>query len=153
MKRFMTVSIFALIMMFILGTNVGATSAEENIGVSDNPPAGAETDDGVSTQGLGKPTESYNIKNSSMPFAGVANASDLFTNKYFTGSSSVSIEVHNHHSKTLKYKLYKKGKFTAVETFTLKPGKSQISARSLDSKGKYYIKFFAPSNFSGSVSG
>src|SRR5690625_621117 len=134
MKRFVRFNIFALIMTFILGTNVGATGIGSNIEVSENPPGGAETDGGVPTQGSGQPTKSHNLKNGSMPFSGVAQGSNLFKNKYFTGARNVSIEVHNTHKSTLKYKLYKKGRITAVETFTLKPGTSRIYRSSVDSK-------------------
>ncbi len=148
----MKVSALFLITMLVLGINVGATST--NHGVSENPPADIEaenTEDGISTQGLSKPTETHNLKNGKMTFAGTAQASDLYTNKNFTGASSVSIEVHNFKAENLTYKLYKKGKVFAVETFVLKPNQSQVSVRSLDSTGKYYIKFMGPSNFSGSV--
>lgn len=152
MKRFMKVSIFSFIMMFLISINVGAENLETNIGVSEDPPIGAENEEGISPDGLDKPTTSVNLNNGNMPFAGSANISPLYTNNFFTGASNVSIEVHNNHSKTLKYKLYKSGKLLAVETFSLKPGQSQISHRTLESSGKYYIKFEAPSSFSGSVS-
>lgn len=150
----MTVSILSLIFMLVLGTNVGATSAGTNVGVSENPPADAETEntEGLSTLGLGKPTKSHNLKSSGeMKFSGSAANSNLYTNKYFTGASSVSIEVRNFRDGKLKYKLYKKGTIGAVGTFTLNAKQSQISVRNLDSKGQYYIKFYGPSNFSGSV--
>lgn len=151
MNKFMKIGLFCLVLMLIFGTNVEA-SANSNEGVSESPPADAETEGGVSTLGLGKPTVSHNLKSSGeMKFSGTAANSDLYTNKYFTGASSVSIEVRNFRDGKLKYKLYKKGKIGAVETFTLKSKQSQISARNLDPKGKYYIKFYGPSNFSGSV--
>lgn len=106
----------------------------------------------MSPYGIDKPTKSVNLKNGAMSFSGSAKVSNLYTNKFFTGASKVSIEVHNRNSKPLKYKLYKSGKTLAVETFTLKAGQSKISVRSVDSKGKYYLKFEAPSSFSGSVS-
>jgi hypothetical protein len=152
MKKFMTVGIFTVTLIFMMGINVGAEESATNVGVSEESPVGSENSDDVSLNGLGKPTESVNISNKDMPFAGVANNSNLFTNNFFTGASKVAIEVHNKHSSTLKYKLYKKGSLFAVETFTLKPGQSQLTALNVNSSGKYYIKFYAPSNFSGSVS-
>ncbi|MGE1166271.1 hypothetical protein ACQJ0Y_24130 [Peribacillus simplex] len=87
-----------------------------------------------------------------MTFSGSAQGSNLYTNKYFTGKSQVKLSVKNNHSATLALKVYKNTSIFAVYSETLKSGETLTAFPSgLDKSGLYYIKFVAPSNFSGYV--
>lgn len=125
----------------------------ENVGVTTDSPMinGGET--GYSPLGLSKPTTVHNLNTAGqMNFSGSAQISDLYTNKNFTGKSSINIYIKNYHTSDLTVKLYKQGSLLATKTWKLESGYSVSSnPTGLDPKANYYLKFYAPSNFDGYV--
>lgn len=121
----------------------------ENFGVTEIP-----NDGEVGIFGVNKPSTSHNISsNGAMYFSGNAVISKLYTNKFFTGKASPRIYVKNNHAtKELKVKLYEDSSWSAIKTWTVRPGHS-LSAfpNGLSASKFYYLTFSAPSNFSGSV--
>ncbi len=104
--------------------------------------------------GQSKPGTAWDFSEGAYFFSGVANISDLYSNYYFTGISRVKIYVKNSHaSKTLTVKLLKqqKGVDFAVSEEKIEHGEYKEWTVSLDSSKIYILKFYAPSDFYGSI--
>lgn len=109
---------------------------------------------GVSTYGLSKPSTSkyVDLNDESLTFSGHANNSTLYTNKHFTGKSSIGYSITNDCNTKLTVKFYtssgwfKSKKITVEANATLTGTIDGLKADKL-----YYLTFSAPSDFSGSV--
>lgn len=117
------------------------TNVETNIG-------------GISIYGLDKPSTSNYVDLNSKPltFAGNAQGSTLYTNKHFTGKSTVGYSITNYSNSKLTVKFYtSKGWFNSKK-ITIEANATLTGTISgLDSDKLYYLTFSAPSDFSGSV--
>lgn len=114
-----------------------------------------ETYDGIEVYGLDKPSTSsfQNLNNGSLSFSGKAEASTLYSNKHFKGKSTINYTIKNYGSKRLVVKIYKSGSLFATETLYVNANSSATGkVTGLDSSSLYYLKFEAPSNFSGTIS-
>ncbi len=112
---------------------------------------------GVAHAGTSKPSSTWNWSNGSYSFHGAADSNNLYTNYKFTGMTKVSITVNNTSG---KYDLEVRVK--SVEAWW-KPDKTVSTAviphngtctweiSNLDSSKKYYIIFYAPCRFTGSI--
>lgn len=128
----------------------------ENVGVSLELPA--YVDEGereISPLGLGVPRNEWDMSiRGKYDFRGTAQRSDLYTDYYFTGQSSYSVRINNSRSDTLRVDLMQKNILwdTTVRTWNVSPGASLFSGQTgLSSSNDYYLKFYAPSNFSGYI--
>ncbi|WMX55071.1 hypothetical protein [Peribacillus sp. R9-11] len=142
-------SIMLVVLMF--SSTVAFAEEGESIGVTTESPV--TESGGITVFGTGTPTTSHNLVSSGrMTFSGSAQGSNLFTNKYFKGKSQVKVYVKNNHSTKLTLKIYKSTSVISVYSETLDSGHTLTAFPSgLDKNGLYYIKFAAPSNFSGYV--
>ncbi|WP_059171990.1 hypothetical protein [Bacillus sp. FJAT-27445] len=173
MKKFLRISLFSSLFMFLVFGSTSAFANEEvyeklseeelssvsyaDINVSTKSPVSTVNDSDIITPfGTSTPTQAHHLVNDGqMDFSGSAQGSALYTNKYFTGKSSVNIYVRNSHSSAkLTVKIIDiDGWFGGVvKTYTIEPGyQLYANPTGLDSKGRYYLEFSAPSNFSGYV--
>lgn len=121
------------------------TEVTENLGVSEGNPD-------ISTYGLDIPTSTHNVNNEPMSFKGSGN-STLYTNSFFTGSSSYLIKISNYHSETLRVNLWKKGGWLRTDTTITPSGSTNwwFPPVSFAASDSYYLQFVAPGNFSGTV--
>lgn len=151
LKNMLSIMTFALI--FILSAVFSTTaSAEENFGVSTEPPTINEGE--ITPFGLIKPGASsvVDISKSTLKFSGVANNSTLYTNSHFTGQSSATYNIKNYRSGSLTVKVFKKGGIFSTQKIVISAGATGGGGiPSLDKSAYYYLSFNAPSNFSGSV--
>lgn len=148
----------AAIMIFCLssvsvwaGDRSNSQDAWSNVGA--NPPSDPQEVMVIVPFGLEAPTNFVNLNDGSLTFAGEADYSTLYTNKGFTGKSTVTYSITNYLDRDLTVKVRKTDNWFTVET--LKVNKNSTSTGTitgLDSSGKYYLSFSAPSDFSGSVS-
>lgn len=156
------IAIFAVLVSF---TSVSAQEANEdfeefeafeNVGVSVDPFYLDEVDEGeVSTRGVNPPISEWDVsKKGQYDFRGNAGKSDLYTNYYFVGKTSYRVEVKNFRSTTLKVELRKRSTFgsSLVRSWNVHPKATLISSpRDLDKSGEYFLRFVAPSEFSGNI--
>lgn len=122
----------------------------ENVGVTTEVP---KVDSGFSILSTSLPRDTYNIaKNGDMSFSGEADITDLYTNKYFTGVKNPRIVVKNYSKSTLTVRLYKKNGWSNMKTWKVGGGNTLYAfTTDVSASGSYYLKFEAPSNFSGRV--
>lgn len=154
MKIARLISFATMIVMLLVG-GTGAF-AEENIGVTDKAPVFTEEgkEGEISVFGIAPPTTAHNLATQGqMDFSGVASGSTLYTNKFFKGKSKVELYVLNSHATAnLKVTVMKGGLIdTTVWSTTVVPRGAVYINLDLSSTAEYYIKFSAPSNFSGYV--
>ncbi|MFP3511007.1 hypothetical protein SB775_15350 [Peribacillus sp. SIMBA_075] len=142
-------SIMLVVLMF--SSTVAFAEEGESIGLTTESPV--NEGGGITVFGTSTPSSSHNlVKSGRMTFSGSAQGSNLYTNKYFTGKSQVKVSVKNNHSSKLTLKMYKNTSIFTVWSYTLSSGSTLTAFPSdLDKNGLYYIKFEAPSNFSGYV--
>lgn len=108
------------------------------------------------TRGLGEPRETWNLATKGRyNFSGKAVGSDLYTDYLFTGVDYVRIWVTNHSNKKLLVKVFEKGTlwgFNYVSSVECEPNNNTVwRISSLSKSKKYYIQFYAPSEFSGYI--
>ncbi|MEG1312456.1 MAG: hypothetical protein RR942_08705 [Romboutsia sp.] len=97
-------------------------------------------------------TSVQNLNSGQLSFSGSAEISTLYTNKCFTGKSTISYNIKSTSSKKLTAKIYTSNGLFASKTLTVNPSSSASGKiTGLDSTKKYYISFSASSNFSGYV--
>lgn len=104
--------------------------------------------------GLSKPSSTWNLKSSGRyNFSGKANASDLYSNYYFTGKDKFQIHVKNRSSSnSIKVKIYEKGSLFAADSFTVpKTGVLDYTSNGRSSSKTYYLVFYAPCDFEGYI--
>ncbi|MCX8007137.1 MAG: hypothetical protein N3B11_03365 [Coriobacteriia bacterium] len=106
--------------------------------------------------GLDVPSSVWNLATQGQyNFSGVAEISDLYSNYLFTGVSSAKIYCQNKRTdKNLTVKLIRDDPVfdTTVSTvYVPKNGSSTWTVTGLSTSNKYYLKFYAPSNFSGYI--
>lgn len=171
MKNFFKLTSLAALFVLILsfGTTVFADSPDEiyvksteddfnqvieNYNVTEINPDSL-TDSEITPYGTTIPAASavHNISmHGQMDFNGVASYSALYTNKYFTGYYLPQIHVHNTHSyEKLVVQLFNKGGIFPIETWEIGPGYRLNASPVVDPNQNYYLKFLAPSNFTGYV--
>lgn len=144
----------------IYGEVITYTTAEEtfndnNIGVSFIKPntSGGE----ISTFGTSKPTNKWNLNSSGRyDFSGGAAYDTLYTNYLFTGVSSVRVKLTATKNNSLRAELWQRNtgflqSDSKVYTFSeLQVGNTaETTLFGLSSSANYYIKFLAPSYFTG----
>lgn len=114
-----------------------------------------QDDKGISTYATYQPSKDdvHDLNDGKMTFYGEANISDLYTDTHFTGKSNITYRIENNHlSEDLVAKIYQYGNPIAKATINVKANTNQTGSISdLDSSKLYYIRFIAPSNFSGYV--
>ncbi|WP_018931977.1 hypothetical protein [Gracilibacillus lacisalsi] len=128
-------------------------STTSNVGVSNKPPTEEGKKEEITPFGVYPPSQTHDIsKSGRMSFSGKANTSNLWTNKYFTGSSSYKIWFNNKSSSTLKVELWKDGFWSdsLVKTYYISSDRFGYPS-GLDHNAKYYLLFHAPSNFDGYI--
>lgn len=111
------------------------------------------TSEGIVTYGQSKPSKAWNWSDGAYQFSGHGNMSDLYSNYYFTGAKKFEITVRNYHSEKLTVKLLKRqtGVDWSASTKKIDGGKNMTWSVSVDSSSEYILKFYAPSNFTGSI--
>lgn len=96
-----------------------------------------------------------NLNSESMTFSGSANNQFLYTNNNFTGKSSVTITVTNKRNGKLYCWVYLNRKIlpdSVKESMVIEANETGVfTVSDLNAGSEYYIKFQAPSDFSGSV--
>lgn len=136
-KRFLSL-LLCMLMIFTLPLSASAIT---------------DTEEAVGTYGLSKPTKVWNFSNEIYYFSGVAATSDLYSEYSFTNANKFEISVYNHHSEELTVKLLKRqsGVDWSVSTKEMEGHGYMIWTVSVDSSSEYILKFYAPSDFSGSI--
>ncbi|MCZ0702315.1 hypothetical protein J2T56_000648 [Natronobacillus azotifigens] len=128
----------------------------ENVGVSPELPAYVDEGEGeISPLGLGVPRNEWDMSiRGQYDFQGTAQRSTLYTDYLLTGQSSYSVRINNSRSDTFRVDLMQKNVIwdTTVRTWNVSPGASLFASQTgLSSSNSYYLKFHAPSNFSGRI--
>ncbi|SEO95625.1 hypothetical protein SAMN04488134_12116 [Amphibacillus marinus] len=128
----------------------------ENVGESHEPAYVDEGKGEISLLGLGVPSNIWNISSKGQyDFSGSAQSSTLYTNYLLTGQSSYSVRINNLRNDTLRVDLMQKNDFcfdSNVRTWNVSPGANLFSTQTgLSSSNNYYLRFHAPSNFSGHI--
>jgi len=143
------VAIIMLVALMSATAFAADTSKNGWYNVSTEPPTN------VSACGLSKPSKSsyVDLNEKALTFAGEAQGSTLYTNKCFTGKSTVSYSITNYCDTDLTVKIYATSSLFATKTMTVEAN-STLSGTidGLDKDAYYYLKFSAPSDFSGSIS-
>lgn len=111
----------------------------------------------VSIQSTSLPTSTWNLSTKgSYTFAGEANIQDLYSNYLFTGVTKVSIGCQNKRTdRVLTVKLVRDDPAfdTVVSSVSIpKGGYLAWPVTGLSSPSKYYLRFYAPCYFTGSIS-
>jgi hypothetical protein len=99
------------------------------------------------------PSDSWNLVDSGVyDFNGLAQVSDLYTNYFLTGKSSMALTVINDSKEnSLKFAVFKKGG-KKIKTYTVSANSEyHCTVNGLDPSVKYYIRFYAPCDFHGSA--
>ena len=155
-----------LSLVLCLSMCMQVSASEEVYTLSPTPPAISE----VETRGANPPSSSADIHDLSVSDYNyqVTNMGyQVFTSKWITGASSISISVSNwnlieeYHGATkdkLTLKVYNSSKkLVDSKTITISSGVGSASFKNLTSKSKYYICFEVPTNsnrysFDGAIS-
>lgn len=149
MKKIISVLLSIVCVISLVGVPIYA----ENYNVTDKPCYIGSSP--VSPYSIEKPSKEWNLKEDGRyDFKGSASSQDLYTNYLLTGKTSVKIYVLNKGDKNLSFALYK-NKFG----FDEKIGDCDIASGAdvewpvsdLDEEAEYYIKFYAPCEFSGYI--
>ncbi|MEC5422563.1 hypothetical protein QGM71_03535 [Virgibacillus sp. C22-A2] len=124
--------------------------------MSSEPPVFDDGEEGeVSIHGLDPPGSVWDVtRKGQYDFAGKASGSTLYTNYLITGKSSYRLEIKNIQNDTLRVDLMKRNSWidSRVATYNLSAKSTRYTFPSgLDSSGHYYLKFYAPSEFSGNI--
>lgn len=126
--------------------------ASQNLNVSTEPPV--SSNGGITTYGLYTPAtfedlHSYGV----MTFSGNATGSNLYLNSGITNVTKVKIEIKNNLSTSMVVVFMKSGFWDSEISRTTVPANATLyySIGNLDTSGKYYLEFHAPSNFSGTI--
>ncbi|KYG90733.1 hypothetical protein A0U40_07100 [[Bacillus] sp. KCTC 13219] len=133
--------------------NIISFDAQENIGVSDQPPILVLTDK-VTTYGTDRPLSKWDLStNGKYNFSGGASNSTLYTDYYFTGKNQVTLVIKNNSfSNFLDVGLAEVSLLGGtVWGAQIGLGKTLTITIPVDSSKKYYLAFGAPSNFTGSI--
>lgn len=144
-------------LMFLLLVSIMVFSSAivfaDNVGVSEFPPI-EDTDDNnsITPLGVGLPTTTINIKGKYSYFEGQAQNSNLYSNYYYTGSSTYGVVVTNKSSKPLKVQVRSSSKIYKTITVAAN-GFSGQTVTGMSANEKIYIVFHAPSHFIGHIEG
>lgn len=126
----------------------------QNVSLIENKNVGVTEEAEVSIKGLSKPSSTKDLSgDASYYFSGEADGSTLYTNYLFTGNKSYKVQITNSHStEDLKVKIYKDGDWTSTKTVTVPTdGETEFTVSGFETTDEIYIKFYAPSNFSGTI--
>lgn len=135
----------------------GESEVLENVEMSPERPIYVDDGEGeISPFGLDVPRNGWDMSiRGQYDFHGTAQISTLYTDYYFTGQSSYSVIINNFQDETLRVDLMQKNALwfdTTIRTWNVNPGASFLGIqRDLSSSNNYYLKFHAPSNFSGYI--
>lgn len=146
--------------IFAQGTNEGIVLTEiseeeylnrptENIGVSETRPI---IEDEIVPFGTGIPSSTKDLSDDSYSFSGQGTNNHLYTNYSFNGADTYYIKVTNYRSEDLKFtvksltKTFMNGSCAANDT-------RYYTVKNVPESTKIYIKFLAPSSFSGLIQG
>lgn len=93
-----------------------------------------------------------NLNDGSLTFAGHAQGSTLYTNKHFTGKSTIDYSTTNDCDTKLTVKFYTSSGWFKSKKITIEANATLTGTIDGLNKDKlYYLTFSAPSDFSGSV--
>lgn len=129
-----------------------AEPSNEFYNVSTEAPEASAED--IVVFGLSKPStdQVVNLNKESLSFSGQANGSTLYTNKNFTGKSTIGYSITNNCDKTLTVKFYTSaGWFKSKQIVVAANATLTGTIDDLDADKLYYLTFSAPSDFKGSV--
>lgn len=114
----------------------------------------ASTED-IVVFGLSKPSTDkvVDLNNESLSFSGQANGSTLYTNKNFTGKSTIGYSITNKCDTDLTVKFYASGIGLISSKKIVVAANATLTGTidGLDADELYYLTFSAPSDFKGSV--
>lgn len=97
-------------------------------------------------------SDCVNLNNGPLTFSGYAKASTLYTNKHFTGKSSIGYSITNDCDTKLTVKFYTSSGWFNSKKITIEANATLTGTiDGLDADKMYYLTFSAPSDFSGSV--
>lgn len=131
--------------------------ANENVGVTENPDYLSEIIENpfIQTYGPDEPSKGWNLNTKGKySFSGNAKNTNLYTNYYFTGASTVEIYVKNSGSRLLTVELKQKQLINLpIHYVDVSSGESTTyKVNSLDSSKRYFIFFKNPSgSFNGYI--
>lgn len=144
----------AIILAIMLATSMSATVFAAEIPINKLYNVSAEAPEETSTYGLSKPDtdKCVNLKDEALTFSGNAQGSTLYTNKNFTGKSSIGYSITNDCDTKLTVKFYTSGGWFKSKKITVEANATLTGTiDELDADKLYYLTFSAPSDFSGSV--
>lgn len=118
---------------------------QDLIGVSYNEPLE------YSSRSTAIPSNYWDLKTQgTYNFSGYATGSSLYTNYYFKNKTSYTVYVENSGSTALKVQL--KDRFKTYGTITVPAnGSTTQTISGVSSNAGVYLKFYAPSNFTGYI--
>lgn len=147
------------VMSVLIFLNSNLVYATENEGVSFEPPwITLEDEEGILTKGT-RPPEKDKIytNNQYVSFWGSAERSNLFTDYNFHNVYQITCIITNDSASDLEVTLCHHivfGDYSEDETFTVSANSTQtLYFRNLSEKTYYFLRFSAPSDFSGKVLG
>lgn len=152
-------SFIVLCLILVLSCSTVFASSSNNIGVSTIPPAnpliGNRGEISINSTEMPSKTNLYTNGVDETVY-GEAYNQNLYSNNCFKGVTSISYAIHNASSKQLKVVLRKYTSIgqTSVKTIKISGKSTQYGAfEKLDSTTYYFLDFYPPSNFDGTVRG
>lgn len=152
-KKLVSAILMGAMVICMSVTAFGAESHNELQNISTEAPAEIAAGD-IALFGLSKPsTDNWvNLNDEKLTFSGNAKNSTLYTNKHFTGKSSIEYSITNDSDSTLTVKFYtSSGWFKSKKIVIADNATLTGTIDGLDADKLYYLTFSAPSDFSGSV--
>lgn len=144
----------AVITAVILAVSMSAAVFAAEVPVNKLHNVGTEAPEEIGIYGLNKPgTDKYvDLNNGELTFSGNAQRNTLYTNKHFTGKSSIGYSITNDCDTKLTVKFYTSAGWFKSKKITIEANATLTgSIDGLDADKLYYLTFSAPSDFSGSV--
>lgn len=144
----------AMITAIMLAISMSATVFAAEIPTNKLYNVSTEAPEETSTYGLSKPStdKCVDLNEEKLTFAGNAQGSTLYTNKHFTGKSSIGYSITNDCNTKLTVKFYTSSGWFKSKKITVEANATLTGTiDGLDADKLYYLTFSAPSDFSGSV--
>lgn len=138
----MSVNVFASETYVNNNYNISTESSEKELGAE------------ISMYGFSKPSKKkyVNLNDEALTFSGHADGSTLYSNKYFTGKSSIGYSITNDSDSKLTVKFYTSSGWVKSKKITVEGNATLTGTISgLDDSKLYYLTFSAPSDFNGSI--
>lgn len=154
-KFFILCSVMSVLLFF----DENPVYAKENVGVSYEPPWVTMEDEGeILTRGTEPPEKDKIYTNNQYePFRGWAEHSSLFTDYNFHNVYQITCIITNNADSDLEVTLCNHiifGDYSEGQTFTISGNSTQtLYFRNLDKNKYYFLRFSAPSDFSGKALG